>query len=81
MRRSLLTIAITALSALALASTAYAGCNPACPKGQQCRYEAAGGKFYCEPLKSGKVAPKAPTGAAPGGAAPSAPATTTTTGR
>ena len=31
---------------------AYAGCKPKCAKGQQCRYEAAGGKFYCEDLPS-----------------------------
>ena len=30
---------------------AQAGCNPACPSGQQCRYEASGGGyFYCEAL-------------------------------
>ena len=34
------------------ASTAYAGCEPACKDGEQCRYESAGGKFYCEAIKN-----------------------------
>jgi len=45
-----------ALVAAAAASTASAGCSPACKSGEVCRYEAAGGKFYCEAksFKSGQ---------------------------
>jgi hypothetical protein len=72
-------ISVFAFVATCLAShAAWAGCEPACPKGQQCRYEAAGGKFYCEALPSnggslkpsGGVKPAAPGGVAPAGGAP-----------
>jgi len=71
-------ISVFAFLATAFATqVAWAGCEPACPKGQQCRYEAAGGKYYCEALPSnggkvkpgGGVKPAAPGGAAPGGGA------------
>ena len=66
---------IIAVSGLVLMTNmAFAGCNPACKKGEQCRYEAAGGKYYCEALKSvrdsGSVSggqSKLPGGSAPGG--------------
>ena len=34
------------------AQPSIAGCNPKCAKGEVCRYEAAGGKFYCQKKKS-----------------------------
>ena len=37
---------------------AFAGCDPKCKDGAICRYEAAGGIFYCDPpglKKAGKV--------------------------
>lgn len=53
-----------------VAGSAWAGCEPPCPSGQQCRYEAAGGKFYCEalPKSGGKVTPGGKPGPAGGGA-------------
>lgn len=39
-------------------SPAFAGCDPKCKDGAICRYEAAGGIFYCDPpglKKGGKV--------------------------
>ncbi len=41
---------INALSA----SPALAGCSPKCATGETCRYEAAGGKYYCEISKSAR---------------------------
>ncbi len=43
-----------AAAALAFAPDAMAGCNPACPAGQICRYEAAGGHFYCAAPRGGR---------------------------
>jgi|GEM_PF-6147275 len=39
--------------------TAIAACEPPCKKGEICRYEAAGGKFYCAmPVSKPKPEPK-----------------------
>lgn len=46
MTRILLTAAALTIGTLA-ATTASAGCSPACKSGETCRYEAAGGKYYC----------------------------------
>jgi hypothetical protein len=43
----ILIIATFGFAAIA-ATGASAGCNPACKSGETCRYEAAGGKYYCE---------------------------------
>lgn len=50
MTRILFTAAVLTFGTLA-ATTASAGCDPACPSGQTCRYEAAGGKYYCAATK------------------------------
>ena len=34
--------------------SAFADCSPACASGEVCRYEAAGGKFYCAPSKTAR---------------------------
>ena len=65
MTRTLTYLSITLLGALSFTATAYAGCKPACKKGEQCRYEAAGGKFYCEALKSSKLSPAGASTAGP----------------
>lgn len=62
MKKTLTYLSVALLGSLSLTATAYAGCNPACKKGEQCRYEAAGGKFYCEALKSGSLKPGAQVG-------------------
>ena len=72
-----LTVFLVALAGIITfsASTAYAGCDPPCKDGEQCRYESAGGKFYCESIKSGvkgkgtkgKVKKGGAPGALPGG--------------
>jgi hypothetical protein len=58
---------------LLMPGSAFADCNPACPSGQTCRYEAAGGKFYCAPNKTarGPAAVSGP-GAAPVAGSPKA---------
>jgi len=44
----ILTLSLT-LGFLAIsASASFAGCNPKCTGDDICRYEAAGGKFYCK---------------------------------
>jgi hypothetical protein len=40
---------------LLVANTAMAGCDPKCATGSTCRYEAAGGKYYCAPNKTGII--------------------------
>lgn len=70
MTRILFTAAALFLGTLA-ATTASAGCNPACPSGQTCRYEAAGGKYYCAPTKGfvaggASMVPGAETSTGPG---------------
>lgn len=47
MKTLMRTAALTMTLAL-VGGAASAGCNPACSEGQTCRYEAAGGKYYCE---------------------------------
>ena len=42
-----------------LGTSAYAGCSPSCSEGETCRYEAAGGKFYCAPSKVASGSKKA----------------------
>ncbi len=53
MTRILFTAAALTLATLA-ATTASAGCNPACKEGEQCRYNAEVGKqdYTCEKIKS-----------------------------
>ena len=70
MKKTLTYLSVALLGTLSLTATAYAGCNPACKKGEQCRYEAAGGKYYCESLKGGslKGVGKLAPGRAPGSA-------------
>ena len=46
---------IAALFVAALPIAASAGCNPACADGEVCRYEAAGGYFYCAPAPSSVI--------------------------
>lgn len=70
MTRIFLTAAALTLGTLA-ATTASAGCSPACPTGQTCRYEAAGGTYYCAATKGfmagGKsMVPGAETSTGPG---------------
>ncbi|MGP6087455.1 hypothetical protein [Antarctobacter jejuensis] len=50
MTRILFTAAALTIGTLA-ASTASAGCSPACKSGETCRYEAAGDKYYCAATK------------------------------
>ncbi len=46
-------IAVAAI-AFGFAGSAYADCKPPCKDGEVCRYEAAGGTFYCAlPPKKG----------------------------
>jgi len=49
----LLASSVFVLNALPV-NVAYAGCSPKCPSGETCRYEAAGGKYYCEVSKSAR---------------------------
>lgn len=46
-----ISIAVFGLTA-AVATGAAAGCSPKCAEGSTCRYEAAGGKYYCAPNKA-----------------------------
>lgn len=67
---------MAATTLVASAGVAHAGCNPACKAPEICRYEAAGGKFYCAAPKT-KVN-EGPTATPTGGVKPAAgsPATT-----
>ncbi len=64
---------IAASGLLLVGNMAFAGCDPPCKKGEQCRYEAAGGKYYCEKLKSVRD-----TGSISGGSATKLPGGSTT---
>lgn len=70
---------IAATTLVASAGLAHAGCNPACPKGQVCRYEAAGGKFYCAKPVAGNGGLKDPATPAGGTVKPAAGGATTST--
>ncbi|GMV39101.1 MAG: hypothetical protein AMXMBFR64_08170 [Myxococcales bacterium] len=67
---------LVASTLVATASIARADCKPKCPEGQVCRYEAAGGTFYCAdpPTKGGgggvKGTPTSPGGIKPAGGTP-----------
>ena len=49
--KTLLTAAV-ATAGLGIATPAFAGCDPSCGEDEVCRYEAAGGKFYCQKSKT-----------------------------
>ncbi|MGE0425784.1 MAG: hypothetical protein AB7O88_26225 [Reyranellaceae bacterium] len=64
-------VIVTAIGMILPAAQALADCNPPCPSGQTCRYEAAGGKFYCAATQGVKGG-NSPGGVkTPGGKAPS----------
>ena len=52
--KALLGTAALAVSA-ALPLAAHAGCKPKCTGDQICRYEAAGGTYYCAAPKSASI--------------------------
>lgn len=54
---SLVKLALSVLAAAAVTATATAAqadCNPACRAPEICRYEAAGGHFYCAAPRGGR---------------------------